>query len=87
MGVSHIEAKLDSRGNFIDILPTGSRGSDEFLLELILINCYVSNLIFHDLLRRYSYRYSPGLLSTICRFHFIIEVRTEVLSYATWWIQ
>lgn len=39
-GVAHVEAELHGRGNLVDVLPARPRGSDEFLLDFALVDCY-----------------------------------------------
>ena len=60
-GPARVKPKLDSSGNFVDILPSRSRGPDKILLDLAFINCYAICYTNH----------SPpsGRLSKIGLFH------------------
>ena len=64
-GMGYVEAELHGRGDLIDILPAGSGGADELLVDFFLIDCDRSSNPNHAfILRRVGFsrkrRFSPG---------------------------
>jgi len=81
--MSHIEAELNGRSDFVDILPSWPRGTDKFLLDFALIDADIFGNLNHsngstpiDLTLPASYQWSPELKwlnQNIYSFHFHVS--------------